>query len=137
MSIRQCLFLATIFSLLTVSACTTDQPRISFDKLDFNLADAGSGEKLYNQSNNDAPACSACHTITGEDSGIGNSLAGLAAVAGARVNGQSAEEYIYWSILLPGRRLVAGYANLMYAEYDESLEPADLADLIAYLLTLH
>ena len=124
-------------AIALLSACSTDAPRIALTDLDFNLADAGSGEKLYNQSNNDAPACSACHSITGEDSGIGNSLAGLAAVAGARVNGQSAEEYIYWSVLRPGQHLVAGYANLMYAEYDESLEPADLADLIAYLLTLH
>ena len=123
--------------ILLLSACTTAPPRIALADLDFGLADPGSGEKLYNQSKNEAPACSACHSITGENSGIGNSLAGVAAVAGARVRGQSAEEFLYWSILRPGQHLVAGYANLMYADYDESLEPADLADLIAYLLTLH
>ena len=74
--------------------------------------------------------------IAGQHSAIGNSLAGLAAVAAERVAGQSAEAYLYWSILRPGRHLVAGYSNIMYAGYEDSLEAADIADLIAYLLTL-
>ena len=45
-------------------------------------------------------------------------------------------EYLYWSILRPGRYVVAGYSNIMYAGYEEGLEAADIADLIAYLLTL-
>ena len=126
-----------LLSLFCVGACTAMQPKIAYESLDFESADAGSGEKLFNQSNNEAPSCSACHTITGEDSGIGNTLAGIAGVAPERVAGQSAEEYLYWSILRPGERLVAGYSNIMYADYEESLEAADLADLIAYLLTLH
>ena len=36
----------------------------------------------------------------------------------------------------PAQYLVSGYANLMYADYDERLETADIADLIAYMLTL-
>ena len=117
-------------------ACSADPPRVAYDEVDFELADAGSGEKLFGQSNNEAPACAACHSITGESSGIGNSLAGVADVAGERVKGQTAREYLYWSILRPGQRLVAGYSNIMYADYEESLEAADLADLIAYMLTL-
>ncbi|MCE2473634.1 MAG: c-type cytochrome [Anaerolineae bacterium] len=104
--------------------------------VDFDLADAGSGEKLYNQSNNEAPACSACHAISGASSSIGDSLAGLADVAADRVAGQSAQEYLYWSILRPGQHIVAGYSNIMYAGYEVSLEAADIADLIAFLLTL-
>lgn len=119
-----------------MTACSVDAPRIAFDGLDFALADAGSGEKLFNQSNSEAPACAACHLISGASSGIGNSLAGIADVAAGRVAGQSAEEYLYWSILRPGRHLVAGYSNIMYAGYEDSLEAADIADLIAYLLTL-
>ncbi len=125
-----------LFSALLLSACSADAPRVALADLDFSLADPGSGEKLFNQSNNESPACSACHSLTGESSGIGNSLGDLAAVAGARVKGQSAEEYLYWSILRPGQHLVTGYANLMYSRYEDSLERADLADLIAYLLTL-
>ena len=122
--------------IIAFCACSVDAPRIAFDSLDFDLADAGSGEKLYNQSNNEAPACSACHATSGASSSIGNSLAGLAGVAADRVAGQSAQEYLYWSILRPGQHLVAGYSNLMYADYEDSLQAADLADLIAYLLTL-
>ena len=137
MLIRICLLVAIIFGALLLSGCAADAPRIAFAELDFDRADAGSGEKLYSQSNNEAPACTACHTLTGAGSGIGNSLAGLAMVAGRRVAGESAEEYLYWSIVRPGRYLVAGYANVMYGGYEDSLEPADLADLIAYLLTLN
>ena len=124
------------FSALVMAACSADAPRIPFGSLDFALADAGSGEKLFSQSNNDAPACAACHSISGASSGIGNALAGIAAVAAERVANQSAEEYLYWSILRPGRHLVDGYANIMYAGYEDSLEAADLADLIAYMLSL-
>ncbi|MCY4061149.1 MAG: c-type cytochrome [Chloroflexi bacterium] len=131
-------FTLALFVLMTLllNACRADAPRYAFDALDFVLADAGSGEKLFHQSNNEAPACAACHSITGESSGIGNSLGGVAIAASERVAGQSAEEYLYWSIIRPGRHLVAGYANIMYAGYEDSLEAADVADLIAYLLTL-
>ncbi len=121
---------------LLMSACRAKAPRIAFEQLDFALADAGSGEKLFQQSNNEAPACSACHAVAGDDSGIGNALAGIATVASERVAGQSAPEYLYWSILRPSQHLVAGYADSMYAGYEDSLEAADLADLIAYLLSL-
>ncbi|MCY4072484.1 MAG: c-type cytochrome [Chloroflexi bacterium] len=133
---RKAYLLALIIGALLLGGCSADKPRISFDELDFALADAGSGEKLFNQSNNEAPACSTCHSVTGEQSSIGNSLAGLAETAGSRVGGQSAEEYLYWSILRPGRYLVTGYSNIMFADYEDRLEAPDLADLIAYLGTL-
>ena len=129
-------FTLALIGLLLLAACSAERPRIPFEALDLDLADAGSGEKLYGQSNNDAPACAACHAIDGVSTGIGNALAGLATVAAERVAGQSAAEYLYWSILRPGQHLVAGYSNLMYADYENSLEAADIADLIAYLLTL-
>ena len=128
---------ALYLCVLLLGACTSDQPRISLDEIDLAVADAGSGEKLFNQSNNDAPACSACHAVSGAGSSIGNSLAGIADAADTRVGNQSAQEYLYWSILRPGQYLVNGYSNLMYGGYEDSLEAADLADLIAYLLTLH
>ena len=130
------IMLVLLISLL-LSACNGEAPRIAFTELDIGAADAGSGEKLFGQSNASAPACTACHAVAdGSSSGIGNSLLGLANVAEARVAGQSAEEYLYWSILRPGQHLLAGYANLMYADYEDNLTAADLSDLIAYLLTL-
>ncbi|MCY3779074.1 MAG: c-type cytochrome [Chloroflexi bacterium] len=133
---RPSLLALILLCALISNACSAAAPRVAFADLDFGLADAGSGEKLFKQSNNEAPACSACHSITGESSGIGNTLANVGALAGGRVAGQSAEEYLFWSILRPGQHLVAGYSNIMYAGYEDSLEAADIADLIAYLMTL-
>ncbi len=133
MKCRICL-LALLLALL-LSACSAEPPRIAFADIDLSLADAGSGEKLFSQSNGGAPACAACHALSQQD-GVGNGLAGIAAAAGGRVSGQSAAEYLYWSILRPGEHLVPGYADVMYAGYENSLEAADLADVIAYLLTL-
>ncbi len=81
-----------------------------------------------------APACSTCHLLEGRG-GAGPSLAGLGAAAGARVRGQSAEEYIYNSIVRPARHIVQGYSNIMYNSYDEKLSAQQIADLITFLLS--
>ena len=128
-----------MLAMMFLGACTAVEapPRIAFAALDFDRADAGSGEKLFFQSHNEAPTCSSCHVAVGEGGGLGNSLAGLADAAGERAPGLSAEEYLYWSIVRPARHLVAGYSNVMYARYEESFGAEDLADVIAYLLTLN
>jgi len=117
-----------------LAACNTEAPKIVFKDIPFDQADAGSGEKIFQQSNNSAPACTTCHTTDGSVK-IGPSFAGFAERAASRVNGLSAEEYAYWSIIRPAKYIVAGYSNLMYAEYEKHLTAADIADIIAYLLT--
>lgn len=129
-------FIILIISLFVLAGCESDPPKIAFADVDMEFADAGSGEKLFNQSSNGAPTCMSCHIVEGESRGIGPSLAGIASVAGERVEGQNAEEYLYWSIVRPARHLVSGYSNVMYATYDDAYEPADIGDLIAYMLTL-
>jgi mono/diheme cytochrome c family protein len=116
-----------------LAACAPPETRHTFDSLP--VGDPASGEKLFAQNNGDAPACTTCHTIDG-GGGTGPSLQGLGERAGTRVEGQSAEEYAFESIIRPARSMVQGYSNLMYAEYDKQLEAADIADLIAYILTL-
>lgn len=136
-SVRYTMLIALFISLMVLSGCESEPPKIAFDEIDLSAADAGSGEKLFGQANNDAPACTSCHSVEGGGSGdIGPSLADIANVAGDRVDGQSAEEFLYWSILRPSKHLTAGYSNLMYAKYEEAFEAADIADLIAYLMTL-
>ena len=130
------LFIAVMMCLLILAGCESDPPKTPFSDIDMSVADAGSGEKLFGQSNNGAPNCVSCHAVEGESGGIGPSLAGMAEVAGTRVNGQSAEEYLYWSIVRPSNYLVPGYSNVMYADYETTLEAADIADVIAYILTL-
>jgi hypothetical protein len=63
-------------------------------------------------------------------------LAGFADRAGEQVEGQDAREYAFYSITEPGRYVVEDFGNVMYDQYDEKLTPQQIADLIAYLLTL-
>lgn len=95
--------------------------------------DVDSGAKLFEQATNGSTPCTACHA---EGAVAAPDLAGYGAVAGDRVEGESAREYTFYSIVEPGRYLVEGYGNAMPNNYDELLEPQDIADLIAYLLSL-
>ena len=130
------LILVLLCSLVLAGCGESDPPTIALEDIDMSVADAGSGEKLFSQSSNGAPTCISCHAVEGTNRGIGPSLAGIATVAGNRINGQDDVAYLYWSIVRPARFLVGGYSNVMYADYDTAYEPADIADLIAYLQTL-
>ncbi len=90
------------------------------------------GEQLYHQLDGTAPTCANCHR------------AGAAAapqidsdypeIAAQRVEGQDAREYSFYAIVEPGQHIVEGYGNAMYNRYDETLDPQEIADLIAYML---
>jgi cytochrome c2 len=112
-------------------ACSPDKPDFTFR--DLPAGDAGSGSKLFEQGRNDAPSCASCHQGEG---GIGPALTGIGEVAATRVDGESAEEYLFNSIIRPAKYLVQGYSNVMYSDYATVYEPADIADLIAYLRNL-
>ena len=124
-----------MMSLIALSGCEAKPPEVAFSDIDMSVADAGSGEKLFQQSKNGAPTCASCHGIDGA-SGIGPMLQGIGETAGSHGDGESAEEYLYWSIVSPSKVLTAGYSNLMYAKYGDTFGAEDLADLIAYLLAL-
>jgi mono/diheme cytochrome c family protein len=95
--------------------------------------DAASGEQLFSQMIDSAPPCSACH-IPG--SAATPDLTGYGAVAGERVPDESAAEYTFYSIVQPGKFIVPGFGNAMYDRYGEKLTEQQIADLIAYMLTL-
>jgi mono/diheme cytochrome c family protein len=81
--------------------------------------------------------CSGCHTIQGVSSGtVGPELTQIGTVAGTRVAGQSAEEYIHQSIVDPSAHLVEGFDDLMPKNFAETLSDEELADLVAYLTSL-
>jgi mono/diheme cytochrome c family protein len=103
---------------------------------DLPAGDAQRGEELFRQSINRAPSCIICHTVQGEGFPGSPGLAGYASVAGERADGLSAEEYTFWAIVEPGRTTVPGYGNAMYDAYGDRLTPQQIADLVAYLLTL-
>ena len=104
------------------------------------------GQALFGQS---PPACFACHSTAPGVNLVGPSLAGIGATAEARVkaadyHGKATDAvgYIRESILDPNADLVAGptYSSngqsLMPPGFGQSLEPAQVDALVAYLMTL-
>lgn len=119
--------------LLLLVACAPDE--LPFTLADLPPGDAGSGEKVFLQSVNNAPACADCHGLD-DARNTGPSLAGFGTIAGERVNDQSAEEYAFISIVRPASHVVRGFSNVMYNDYANHLSKQDIADLVAYLLSL-
>ncbi|MCB8984360.1 MAG: hypothetical protein H6659_11080 [Ardenticatenaceae bacterium] len=88
--------------------------------------------------------CGSCHKIgaLGEGHKVGPDLSGIGLVAGSRVPGLSAEEYLRQSILDPNAFIVPDcpngpcIPNIMPRDYESRLSPAQLQLVIDYLLTL-
>ena len=96
--------------------------------------DATRGAALFTEVINGAPSCSTCHTLDGSTV-VGPSLQGYAERAGTRTE-QSAEAYTHQSIVQPAAYIVEGFPNAMFTQYGQKLSGQQMADLIAYLLTL-
>lgn len=119
--------------ILLATACSSNEPETAFTDLpDGNIKN---GESLFNQEIDDAPSCASCHR-TDSSKNQGPGLGGFGDRASKEVKDQSAEEYAYYSILRPSKHLVSGYSNMMYRDYEEKLSDQELADLIAYILSL-
>jgi cytochrome c553 len=119
--------------LLLVSSCSNANSLADVDALP--AGNAEQGAVLFAESINGAPACASCHHVTDEPL-VGPGMAGYSQRAATTVEGLSAAEYTYDSIVRPSNHIVNGYANLMYAQYTSKLTNQALADLITYLLTL-
>ncbi len=100
--------------------------------------DALRGEQIFRAGVAGAPPCSACHQVVEGNTGfsLAPNLSGIAARAAGRVTGMGARQYLEDSILHPQHHVVAGYHVSMFADYASYLSRQDLADLIAYLMTL-
>ncbi|MEZ4644474.1 MAG: c-type cytochrome [Chloroflexota bacterium] len=105
------------------------------------MGDAALGEKLYQQrvlGQQGAPGCITCHSLVADVVLVGPSHYGLADRAETAVSGQTGRDYLWTSIVDPNTHLTAGYtADTMYTQYAAELTTQDVADLVAYLLTLH
>jgi mono/diheme cytochrome c family protein len=125
-------YLLILALLLFLAACTaTSSSSIQYSDIP-ETGDAVHGEELFNSSVNLAPPCIGCHIPANTAS---PSLDGFGTTAGSRVEGQSAREYAFYSIVEPDRHIVEGFGNAMYNQYDEKLTAQDIADLIAYVLS--
>ncbi|MCZ7668347.1 MAG: c-type cytochrome [Chloroflexi bacterium] len=98
------------------------------------------GEKLYAQNpigKAGAPGCITCHSLEPDKVLVGPSHVGLGARAGSYVEGMSAEEYLHESIVSPNAHIVEGFTpGVMYQNYGADLNAQEIADLVAYLMTL-
>ena len=128
-----CYWVTFIALVLLLSGCTASPPMSAL-----NAGDAVRGAQLFAQGRGEIPPCSTCHQVVSGQVGfsIGPNLAGIGEHAGTQVAELSAEEYLRQSILEPGRYIVPGYRNMMYADYDAHLTEQNIEDLIAYLFTL-
>jgi mono/diheme cytochrome c family protein len=98
------------------------------------------GKELFNRTLEiaGAPACVSCHVVDPEEPAIvGPNLSSIAARAGQRVPGQSAEEYLRTSIVDPYAYVVKGYeGGIMVRNYEDLLTQQQINDLVAYMMTL-
>lgn len=82
-------------------------------------------------------ACIGCHSNDAKQMMVGPTWHNIGETAATRVEGESAEVYLYNSIVHPNAYLVPGYlAGIMIQTYGQTLSDQDIADLIAYLLSL-
>lgn len=95
-------------------------------------ADAANGEQLTVSN-----GCIACHSLVEGQTLVGPSWYGVGSHAATRVAGESAPFYLYQSILEPNAHVVEGFTpDLMPKVYADTLSTAQIADIVAYLLSL-
>ncbi len=82
--------------------------------------------------------CATCHEagISNLFRPVGPPLERAGLVAGKRVAGMGAEEYLRLSVTDPAAYLVPGYPDSMPRGLTRDLSPEDLAALVAYLASL-
>jgi cytochrome c553 len=121
-----------VWIVLFAAACSSAQGA-AFAGLP--AGDAAHGAQLFTERVNGAPECSSCHNVD-DTTLVGPGMQGFVERAGSRVEGQSAEVYAYTSITQPAAHVVSGFSNTMYTQYGRQLSAQQIADLIAYLLSL-
>jgi len=110
-------------------AGTVDELKAKFDTLP--VGDAARGEQIFF-----TQPCHVCHT----DQTVGPAFPGdppLAVRAATRRSAYSAGLYLYESIVEPNAYAVSGFQkDIMPNEFGGTLTDQQLADLIAYLMTM-
>ncbi len=85
-----------------------------------------------------ANGCAGCHNVDPAVVMTGPTWNNLANTASNRQPGQSPANYLYTSIIDPNAYIVPNYpAGVMLQIYKDTIPTEDLANLVAYLLTLH
>jgi hypothetical protein len=110
-------------------------------------ADPANGEALFGEGRTTDTgsimfACNQCHYVDSEEILRGPGMLNIGERAATLVDGQSAAVYLYNSIVAPDSYLSEPYTRsdvqevLMLVEYDKVFTAEQIADLVAYMLTL-
>ena len=134
--IRIWLVLST--AAMFVSACTRSPTDSNTAPGQNGEAAAAEGAQLFDQGTLGGQAgCSSCHSTSSSPFGVGPSLAEIGRIAGERVPGLTAEEYLRQSIVDPNAFLVDDYTRgLMPREYADHLTTEEIDNLVQYLISL-
>jgi cytochrome c553 len=137
---RLTLFSILILISLAVVACGGNGGSSDASESTALVGDATRGEELYKQSlmgDTSAPGCATCHSLVEDVVFVGPSHAGVGTRAETAVEGMTAAEYLEQSIREPDAVIHEGFtAGVMYQNYDSDLTDQQIADLVAFLLTL-
>ncbi|GIK67026.1 MAG: hypothetical protein BroJett018_48200 [Chloroflexota bacterium] len=121
---------------LVLVACGKDASADDLPAPD-SVGDPIAGQQIFVTRHDEVPSCSFCHNVDSDKAKTGPSLQNIANVAGSRVDGMNAEEYLRQSILDPNAYIADGKArSRMYAHFADVLTPEEIDNLVAYLLTL-
>ena len=100
-------------------------------------ADVAHGDTLFHEMTSTGFACATCHNVDTTDMLVGPGLLGIPERVGERVPGESAERYLYNSILHPNDYIVETFPeSVMPQTYADVFSTSDIYDLVAYLMTL-
>ncbi len=126
-------FLITVGIALLIVACGTPAPEVPPTPT---LA-PGSPEALGKAIFQGSGSCATCHSLKTNVRIVGPSLSGINDVAGTRVEGLTAEEYLLQSIMRPNDYIVEGYENVaMDPTIALRLSLEEINQVVAYLQTL-
>lgn len=119
-------------------ATPTDEPTPTEEPVQAPSGDADNGKILFNEiSPQTGFSCAICHNVAVPEQIIGPSMLNIKDVAGTRVEGLSAYEYLHESIVNPNEFVVEGFvAGVMPQNWSDAFDESQIDDIIAYLLTL-
>lgn len=95
------------------------------------MGDAEQGQQVFADL-----SCANCHAVDSAEVVVGPSLMNIANVAGTRVEGISAEDYLRQSVVAPDEHIVEGFEAGSMPGFEDQLDEQQLNDLVGYLMTL-
>lgn len=126
-----------LFTSICLSSCTHES------QFELEIKSKGNeelGKELFSKvllGDRMAPGCITCHSLELNKTLVGPSLARIGTKARTKQNGLSASDFIIESIINPDAVIANGFeAGIMYQDYRNDLTEQQIADLVAYLLSL-